>query len=163
MNDKEEFLKQLSLYRNDMYLLALSLVRNDADAGDVISEAIYRAYNNMDKLKKASAFKPWILRIVHNAAVEMIRKNARLLPQDTIDSGESEGHENRIVTKMALWEAVGQLKQPYRTVVILFYYEELPIAQIAGITKSSPGAVKKQISRARAMLRELLKEEFIHE
>lgn len=52
------------------------------------------------------------------------------------------------------------LKQPYQTVVILFYYENLSIIEISRITNTSIVAVKKQLSRARKMLLEVLKEDF---
>lgn len=60
-----------------MYALALSIVRNTADAADVLSESICRAFKNLDTLKRDSSFRPWILRIVHNTAVEMIRKKRK--------------------------------------------------------------------------------------
>lgn len=57
-------------------------------------------------------------------------------------------------------EAVNSLKQPYRTVVVLFYYENLSVSKIAQITSTNMVTVKKQLSRARKMLREILKEDF---
>ena len=62
--------------------------------------------------------------------------------------------------KNELREAVNSLKQPYRTVVVLFYYENLSVSKIAQITNTNVVAVKKQLSRARKMLREILKEDF---
>ena len=62
--------------------------------------------------------------------------------------------------RLDLQNAVNRLKQPYRTVVVLFYYENLSAAEIAKITDSNVAAVKKQLSRARNMLRESLKEDF---
>ena len=75
LTDKDAFCEHIRLCENAMYSLAFSIVRNDSDAGEIISESIYRAYKNLDTLKNENSFKPWILRIVHNTAVEMIRKN----------------------------------------------------------------------------------------
>lgn len=160
MTDKDEFCEQIRLCERAMYALAISVVKNDADAGEVISESIYRAYKNIDTLKKISSFKSWILRIVHNTAVEMIRKNSKVMYVDEIMDTPNEGEEDELTTKLVLREAVKKLKQPYRTTVILFYYENLSLSEIADITGAGISAVKKQLSRARGILYDTLKEDF---
>lgn len=158
--NKEEFCEKIHMYENSMYYLAFSLVRNDADAADVISEAIYRAYSNLNKLKNKKSFKAWILQIVHNTAVEMIRKNSKIVPMEDIENKIQESIQYDLTTKITLKEAINQLKQPYQTVVILFYYDNLSIIEISRITNISIVSVKKQLSRARKMLYEVLKEDF---
>lgn len=160
MTDKDEFCEGIRLCEKEMYSLAFSIVRNEADAGEVISEAIYRAYNNLASLKNKKSFRPWILKIVHNTAVEMIRKNSRLIYMEEIETPADDGTENHLTTKLALHDAVESLKQPYRTVVVLLYYENLSVSEIAQITGTNVLAVRQQLSRARKMLREILKEEF---
>lgn len=160
LTDKDTFSEWIRLYEKPMYALAFSVVQNEADAGEVISESIYRAYRKIGTLKNERAFKPWILRIVHNTAVEMIRKNSKMLPTEEIRCTAETGNEPDLTTKLALRDAVERLNQPYRTVVVLFYYESLSIPRIAQITGSNIVAVKKQLSRARKMLREALKEDF---
>ena len=92
--DKDEFCEQIRLYEKSMYYVAMSVVRNEADAGDVISEAIYRAYKSLPALKHKRFFKAWILRIVHNTAVEWIRKNARLVQMIISDSSNPEQYRD---------------------------------------------------------------------
>ena len=67
--DKDTFCEQIRLHEKAMYYLAFSLVQNEADAADVIGEAILRAYKNIDSLKSEKAFKAWLLKIIHNTAV----------------------------------------------------------------------------------------------
>lgn len=160
MTEKEEFCENVRLCENAMYSLAYSIVKNDSDAGEIISESIYRAYKNLDTLKNKKAFKSWMLQIVHNTAVEMIRKNSKVIPMEEIEDTAGESGENEVATKFVLREAVKSLKQPYRTVVVLFYYENLSVSKIAQITNTNVVAVKQQLSRARKMLREILKEDF---
>lgn len=160
LTDKDEFCENIRLCERAMYALAFSIVKNESDASEVISESIYRAYKNMSVLRHKNSFKPWILRIVHNTAVELIRKNSNFIPVDEIRDTTREDTANEITKKLALRDAVESLKQPYRTVVVLFYYENLPISKIAHITDTNIVAVKKQLSRARQMLRERLKEDF---
>ena len=142
-----------------MYSVSFSILSNESDAADAISEALYRAYKNLDTLKNEYAFKPWILRIVRNCAVELVRSNKNLLSIDDVEVEESSG-ENDIVTALTLRKAVEQLKQPYKEVVVLYYYEDLSIAQISKITGASVVTAKQQLSRARKMLRGMLMETF---
>lgn len=160
MTDKDAFCDSVRQYERSMYALAYSIVRNEADAEEVISEAIYRAFCHLDTLKNDHAFKPWILRIVHNTALETVRKHTKevhmeQLPDIAVDSGESD-----ITTRVFLRAAVERLKQPYRTVVVLFYYENLSASKIAQITSTNAVSVRQQLSRARKMLREILEEDF---
>lgn len=160
MTGKDEFCEHIRRCEGAMYALAFSILRNETDAGEAVSEAIYRAYKNLDALKSDAAFKPWILRIVHNTAAELLRKNAKVIPMDEMEETAGEGGEAELATKLTLRAAVESLKQPYRTVVVLFYYEDLSTAQIAQITGTNIVTVKKRLSRARETLRELLKEDF---
>ncbi len=160
LTDKETFCEYIRLCEKAMYSLAFSIVRNDSDAGEILSESIYRAYKNLDTLKNENSFKPWILRIVHNTAVEMIRKNSKILPMEETPDIPYDNPENEITARLTVQEAVNSLKQPYRTVVVLFYYENLSVSKIAQITSTNTVTVKKQLSRARKMLREILKEDF---
>lgn len=160
LTDKDVFVRHIRQYERTMYALAFSIVRNTADAAEVISESIYRAYKNLDTLKQDASFKPWILRIVHNTAVELIRKNEKITSVEEIPEAFDAGNENTIVTKLALRAAVKQLQIPYRTVVVLFYFENFSILEIAQITGVNILAVRKQLSRARKMLREILQEDF---
>lgn len=145
-----------------MYSVAFSILSNESDAADAISESIYRAYKNLDTLNNIYSFKPWLLRIVRNCAVELVRSNKKLLSIDDFEIEESSS-ENEIVTALTLRKAVDQLKQPYREVVVLFYFEDLSIAQISKITGTSVVTAKQQLSRARKMLREMLMETFSNE
>lgn len=159
MIDKDTFCRLVRQNEKAMYSVAFSILSNESDAADAISEAIYRAYKSLDTLKNEYAFKPWILRIVRNCAVELVRSNKNLLSIDDVEVEESSS-ENEIVTALALRKAVEQLKQPYKEVVVLYYYEDLSIAQISKITGASVVTAKQQLSRARKMLRDMLMEPF---
>ena len=160
MTEKEKFCKNIKKYESPMYALAYSIVRNEDDAADVISESICRAYGSLSLLKNEGAFKTWILRIVHNTAIEMIRKNSKFVELDTLYDVAEKSDGVDIATKMTLHDAVESLNEPYRTVVNLFYYENLSVSIIAQITGTSPVAVRQQLSRARKMLKKLLNEDF---
>ena len=146
-----------------MYATAYSIVRNEDDAADIISESICRAYSSYALLKNKSAFKAWILRIVHNTAIEMVRKNSKFVEMDELYDVVEKNDGVDVETKMALHDAVESLNEPYRTVVNLFYYENLSVSIIAQTTGANQATVRQQLSRARKMLKKLLNEDFLNE
>lgn len=161
MTDKETFCELVRLNEKSMYHLAFSIVKNDADASEVLSEAVFRAYKNYDKLKSTDAFKSWILKIVHNSAIELIRKNSKLICLEEPEKIESDTERN-LSNQISLHEAIEQLKQPFRTVIVLYYFENFSVSEIAKITETSTVTVKQRLSRARKQLRDVLKEDFIN-
>lgn len=158
MNDKEEFCEQIRLYEKAMYNLAFSITKNNADAAEILSETVFRAYKNRCALKNPDLFKGWILKITHNTAVEYIRKNSKTVTFNDLEI-ISPPHDIGIVNKLSVHQAINQLKQPYRTAVVLYYYEDLSVLQISKITNSTPVAVKQHLARAKKQLRDILKED----
>ena len=129
MIGKEEFCNKIKQCEVSMYYLAQSIVNDKEDASDVVNESILKAYEKLEHLKNEELFKTWILRIVHNTAIEMIRKNKKMVE-----------------------------KQTYREFKILFYYENLSVEEISQITNTNILTVRKQLSMVRKQLKELLKE-----
>ena len=159
MTEKEYFCEQIRECEGSMYALAYSILNNEADAADVMQDAILKAYSNLAQLKDREKFRPWILSIVHNIAIAYIRGR-----KDTVDISEREdlaSPEPAIdpAARLTVREAVEKLKMPYRTVILLFYYEEYSARQIAEVMCSSEIAVKQQLSRGRKMLSKLLNKE----
>ena len=145
-----------------MYYLANSIVNNKEDASDVVNESILKAYEKLEQLKDEGLFKTWILRIVHNTAIEMIRKNKKLIDIEEVNNVLEVEESNDIETRLSLRDAINQLKQPYKEVIILYYYEDLSTEKISQITNTNILTVRKQLSRARKQLKDLLKEENIY-
>ena len=155
---KELFCSNIRQYEKQMYALAMSILRNDYDAEDAVQDAIVKAYSRYEDLRDQSKFKSWILSIVHNTAVEFLRKN-----RDALDIEQQELHaeENDVDKKLTLWQSVQNLKMPYREVTALFYYGALSVQDISRITSTPAVTVRQQLFRARKMLAaQLHKEDF---
>ncbi len=163
MTDKDEFCRCIKQLEKSMYRLAISIVKNQTDAEEAVLESICRAYANLSSLKNDDAFKTWLFRIVHNTSVELIRKNAKVTGCSESDENIPDERAKDITTRLVLREAVESLKQPYRTVIILFYYEDLSVSEIAKVTETMSVTVRQQLSRGRKMLKTLLKEDFENE
>ena len=162
MIDKEEFCNKIKQCEVSMYYLAYSIVKNKDDASDVINESILKAYEKLDKLKNEDVFKSWILRIVHNTAIELIRKNKDVINIEEVNNTLEVKESSDVETKLTLRDAINKLKNPYREVIILFYYEDFSTEKISKITNSNIITVRKQLSRARKQLKAILKEENIY-
>lgn len=159
MPDHKIFCKEVESCKTGMYTLAYGILRNDEDAGDVLQDAILKAYRHYDQLQDSAKFKSWMLSIVHNTAVEYIRKQKHTVSIDSAADIKSANHAPDTDTKITVWQAVQSLRQPYRTVIVLFYYDSLSAEEIAGIVRSSPAAVRQQLTRGRKMLAQILHEE----
>ena len=113
-------------------------------------------------MKDRSRFRPWILSIVHNTAIEYIRKQKNMVDLESQEDLAAPEPGVDTATRLTVWDGIQRLKLPYRTVIILFYYENYSVRQIAEVTHTSVIAIKQQLSRGRKMLAQLLnKEDFV--
>lgn len=160
--DKEYFCDNIRQCEKEMYAYALGILKNETDVADVIQESILKAYCSLHNLKDKKKFRQWIMTIIHNTAIDLIKK--RYLTTD-IDEESYELSLRYSVdqeTKITLWKAVNKLRLPYREIIILFYYQDCSIIQIAKITSTPAPTVRQQLSRGRKMLAGMLnKEDFL--
>lgn len=153
------FCSQVSGLKNCMYALAMSILKNDADAEDAIQNALLSAYEHLEDLRLFDKIKPWILTILTRECYRIA--GSRTYPEDIETLSLTDESAPDPDTKASVWEAVSRLEPGYREAVILFYYENLSTKEIAGILNLSEDNVRKRLSRARATLRTLLdKEDF---
>lgn len=156
-NEKEWFTESVLNCQTGLYNLAFGILKNEEDAKDAIQDTLYKAYDKLDSLKNTKKFKPWIMKILTNSAYEILRKR-----KDTVCIDEqfsiAAPEETDVNIKLTLWDAVQLLELQNRTVIVLFYYEDLSIKEISRITDLKPDAVKKRLSRARGQLKYLLEE-----
>ena len=153
LNLKNWFCDNIKNLENGMYRLSYSILKNEEDAQDAVQEAIYNAYKKLETLKDKRKFKSWIYKIVTNTSFEILRnkKNYIDIEQENIAAEKID-----IDTNLTLWEAVQGLEQPYRTTITLFYYEDMSIKEISEITGSKVDAIKKQLSRGRDKIKEVI-------
>ena len=153
LNLKKWFCDNIKNLENGMYRLSYSILKNEEDAKDAVQEAIYNAYKKLETLKDKRKFKSWIYKIVTNTSFEILRnkKNYIDIEQENIPAEKID-----IDTNLTLWKAVQGLEQPYRTTITLFYYEDMSIKEISEITGSKVDAIKKQLSRGRDKIKEVI-------
>lgn len=144
-------------YADMVYRLALLHVNNPSDADDVFQEVFIRLVKHIHKLQNWEHIKAWLIRVTINCSNSHFERAAFKKNVPLEEAGES-GFE-QVEGDGPVIMAVKKLPVKYRSVVHLFYYEELSIAEIAASTQQKETTVKSQLFRAREMLKEMLEGE----
>jgi RNA polymerase sigma-70 factor (ECF subfamily) len=171
--DAEAFYQLVHPYERAVFLAAVSLVKNDADAEEVCQEAILKAFKNLPRFRQEAKFSTWLIQIGINEAKMKIRKDRRHLyesvdegqqndegdyiPRDFADWREipSEALEQKELRK-ALTKALNTLPEKYRTVLILRDVQHLSITETSKVLGISEANVKTRLCRARLQMRDAL-------
>lgn len=145
-------------YGDRIFSAAFSVCRNRADADDVVQDTLIRYYSLDKEFENEVHLKAWLIRVAVNRAKDINasfwRRNT-VEWEDTMDELVFEAPEDS-----RLFEAVMRLPEKYRTVIHLFYYEDYAVEEIAAILRRPRGTVKSQLNRGRALLKNMLQEEW---
>ncbi|MBQ9979632.1 MAG: sigma-70 family RNA polymerase sigma factor [Oscillospiraceae bacterium] len=155
VDEKTWFAAQVRELTPTLYRLSRSIVRNDADAQDAVAEAVTNAWEHLGDLREAEKFRPWLMRITANCSTQILRRRSRLAPLAEVSllpAVPAPAAED----EYGLWAAVQRLPEDMRKVTVLFYYEQLSVAEISCIIGEKTGTVKTRLFRARQRLKEAL-------
>ncbi|MBX4151348.1 sigma-70 family RNA polymerase sigma factor [Paenibacillus lautus] len=150
----EAFIKLIKPLELQMYNIAKAILRHDEDCADAMQEAILKAYKSLPSLRQAPLFKTWLLRILINECNMILRKKSHVIPLLNLD--QAEHITPSLDVNIDLREAVYRLEEVSRTIIILHYFRDLPLRQIAEMLDLNEGAVKTRLHRARITLSEWL-------
>ena len=140
-----------------MYKIAFSILHNDADAADAISEAILKCWKEIGNLKQNKYFKTWLTRILINCCNDLIRKNHNAVYVDSYDGIEP--CDNSDAFKNDISECFSGLSDNYRLVLTLYYSQGFSIKEISGMLNMKENTVKTRLARGREQFRKLYTEE----
>jgi RNA polymerase sigma-70 factor (ECF subfamily) len=142
-------------YNQRLYRVARSIVRDAAEAEDVMQDAYVRAYEHLASFAGDAKFATWLTKIAVYEALRRVRRRARIDPlmstATTLPSPERQTYDHELRT--VLERAIDHLPEGYRSVFVLRVVEELDVAETAAILEVGPETVKTRLHRARAMLR----------
>jgi RNA polymerase sigma-70 factor (ECF subfamily) len=150
----------------DLALRTAFLITNDRQAAeDVAQNAFLNALRHMGRYDLDRPFRPWFLTILANEARMHLRGQRRkpLVPLDDGNHPETPDDAEPLDTllirddeRARVREALAMLGEPFRTTVVLYYFNDLSIEEIAAATDSASGTVKSRLHRGREQLRTLL-------
>ena len=170
--DRDLYHKLIQPYELSVYRMALSFVKDEAEAEDVAQEAFLKAFRNLTNFRGHSKFSTWLISITLNEARGRLRRQTKAR-MESLDELPEEGGKvspallrdwreipseslERQEVRALLQKAIEELAPIYREVLVLRDIEELSIEETAGALAISISSVKVRLHRARIMLQKEL-------
>lgn len=172
--DGDAFNRLVEICTPRAYAIALRMLGNQDDAQDVTQEAFLRAYQAIGKFRADSSFPTWLYRIVVNVCHDELARRKRrpapmsefireddseIFPEAASSSPEPDEMSIRREQQQALNQAIAELPEIYRAVIILHDIEGLQYDEIASVLRTNLGTVKSRVNRGRNILREKILQE----
>lgn len=153
----EEFKIKYSMYAQELMNISYGYTKNLDEANDIIQNVFIKYINKNKSFKSLSYEKYWLIRVAINECKDYLRKKAKYSNIDnaTIDA-IIDKEDNKKLHIIA--ELVKKLPDKYKSVIILFYYDNQSIATISKAMGISESAVKKRLERARNILKKEMEE-----
>lgn len=143
-----------------MYRLAYTYVRNEEDALDIVQESVYKAIKHSDSIKQEAYIKTWLWRIVINTALDFIRKNGKEIAVEAFYESAAED----VYQDFDTINALNVLTEKEKAVVILRFFEDQKLSEIAKVLNENTNTVKTILYRSLKKLKlELTKGAFEYE
>lgn len=135
------------------YRLAYSYVKNNDDALDVVQESIYKAFSSISHLNDFSNIKTWFYRIIVNTSLDFIRKSKKeiITDKEFLLSNDTSTVDHYI--DLDLERALETLAEKYRSIIVLRYFEDLKLEEIAEVLDENVNTVKTRLYKALEVLR----------
>lgn len=155
---EEMFVAYIKENQERFYRLAYSYVKNSEDAMDVVQDAILKAYEKYSTLRDAETIKTWFYRILVNTSIDALRRLRPTSGSEVLDLLPAKDGEGPVLDAMTLSQAIERLPPQQKTVIILRFYEDMKLTEIAEITGSTLSATKNRLYRGLELLRVDLEE-----
>lgn len=151
--DHEAFTRLFRQLESQLYRLAKTILLKDEDCADALQETTLKVYKGLTNLKQPKFFKTWVIRILINECNQLLRMRERTIavaeiPEEPVDSYVHFKDSDNV----DLQSFINQLDESLRLAIVLFYYDDLSIKQIADVLDISEGAVRARLHRARRLL-----------
>lgn len=154
--DDDSFSKLVATRRDRLYRIAYTYVRNQDDALEIVQETVYRALISIHKVREPQYFNTWLTKIAVNYALDFIRKAKKTVYID--NDIEAEYVPEQTEQHIDLHQALDSLDEKSKTVIVLRYFEDLPLKEISDILDWPISTVKSTVYRALAKLNVDLRE-----
>ena len=127
--DREAFIRLIRDIENSLYNTAKSMLRKEEDVADAIQETILNAYKSVHTLREPRYFKTWLFRILINECNTMLSRRSLSTAYAEVPSEKRE--HSSPYDEVDMREAVDRLEESKRIVVVLHYFEDLSLRQVA--------------------------------
>ena len=148
--DAESFIELMEINKENMYKIARSYLKCDADVADAMQETTLKCFEKIQHLDNPKFFKTWMTRILINSCNDIIRKSKTV--QLFTDYKDIE-LEDKTEDLREFNELIQSLDEKYRTILVLYYVEGFKISEIAEILDVNVNTINSRLQRSRAMLK----------
>lgn len=150
--DEAAFYTLIMGQKRRLYGIAYSYLHNEADALEAVQETVCRAWTKCGSLRNPEIFVTWLIRILINCCIDEQKRRTRVIPYEEIDS--SSPGEMVSDNKVDLERALSRMKPKYRHVLILRYYEDMSVGDIAKVLDCPEGTVKTRLRQGLKLLKQ---------
>ena len=140
-----------------MYRIAFSYSKSEEASLDIVQDTIVKSLKNIDKLKEEKYLKTWFYRILINECLQYIKKNKRTKACE-LEEIENiiEWNDNISFEGIDIYKYIQKLNEKLKTVIILRFFEDMKIDEIAKITKTNANTVKSRLYKGLKELKRLI-------
>lgn len=144
-------------YGRELQAIAYLILRDRADAEDVVIETLLTAFDKAGSIREERALRSWLIRVATNHALQLRRSQARIVRLHVVPDAPAPGDlGSRSSDRVVLMAGLGSLPPRTRAAVVLRYYADLPVEEVAATLGKSPNTIKTQLREALVMLRAAL-------
>lgn len=157
--DKELYVHIIKRYQDKLLRYANYLTGDEHDAADIVQESFIKAYINLNGFDTKKKFSSWVYRIVHNEAMNLIRKQKKHVPlYDDIDFDSGINLEEDFIKKELkahTKNCLRQMQEIYSEPLTLYFLEEKSYEEISDILRIPIGTVGTRINRAKTIIQKI--------
>lgn len=158
--DQEALRVFIEMFQQPVFVLCYRMLHHRQDAEDVAQDSLVRAVRYLKSWDSSQPLSPWVMKIAANRCRTALgQRGRRPVTMETVESMPGQftsGETERLDLAEELQEGLETLKENHRLSFILFYQQELSIAEISGIMDVPPGTIKTWLHRSRKQLAEYL-------
>jgi len=161
--DSGAFTALAQKYRKRLFSLGYGFFRNPDDADDFVQDVLVKVYVSLASFRFESLFSTWLMRIAYNTAINSVKRKREYTSLaedfDVADPGAGPEDEHlRGCSIEAIREALSTLPERYRVCIDMFFFYDMPYADISEVTGLPVNTIKSHVFRAKKLLRTRLDE-----
>lgn len=162
--DDSAFAKLVNHYKDYVYSITISLLKNPAEADEAAQDTFIKVYKSLSGYKEESKFSSWLYSVAYRTGLDYIRKRKKTVELNTamqsgeLNIGETTAEKNIENQDLAKWLklVMDQLPPSEASLLRLFYFDEMSIKEMVEITGLGESNIKVKLYRGRKLMREKL-------
>lgn len=162
-NNKKEVLMNYVLENQEkFYRLIFYYVKDNEKTLDLLQDAIVKSLSNLDDVKEEQYIKTWFYRIVINECLQSLKKD-KVRKVFNIEDYDVDVQDSNIEESVDVYKAIDKLNPKLKTIILLRFFEDKTLEEIAFITKTNLSTVKSRLYKALKILKIDIKEGEVYE